>query len=83
MTSPSTERLTRDLQPMPQFVREALRARRLMIRYQERPAYQRNDYLMWINEAKREETKQRRLDQMLDELDAGGVYMGVRWTGGQ
>jgi hypothetical protein len=77
MTSPGTERLTRDLQPMPQFVRTALRDRRLMIKYQERPAYQRNDYLMWINEAKREETK------MLDELASGGVYMGMRWNGGE
>jgi uncharacterized protein YdeI (YjbR/CyaY-like superfamily) len=83
MTSPGTERLTRDLQPMPQFVRTALRDRRLMIKYQERPAYQRNDYLMWINEAKREETKEKRLAQMLDELASGGVYMGMRWNGGE
>jgi uncharacterized protein YdeI (YjbR/CyaY-like superfamily) len=83
VTSPGTEKLTRDLQPMPQFVRAALRERRLMIRYQERPAYQRNDYLMWINEAQREETREKRLAQMLDELASGGVYMGMRWTGRQ
>lgn len=81
MSATGTEWLTRDLQPMPQFVREALRVRRLIIKYQERPAYQRNDYLMWINNAKREDTKEKRLAQMLDELATGGVYMGMRWNG--
>ena len=42
---------------------------------------QRNDYLMWINNAKREATKQKRLDQMLDELERGGVYMRMEWNG--
>lgn len=83
MSEPSAGRLTREIQPMPQFVRAALRARRLMIKYQERPAYQRNDYLSWINRAQREETKQKRLAQMLDELASGGVYMGMRWRGGR
>jgi uncharacterized protein YdeI (YjbR/CyaY-like superfamily) len=68
---------------MPQFVRAALRERRLMIRYQERPAYQRNDYLMWISEAQVEETREERLAQMLDELASGGVYMGRSWPGGE
>ncbi len=54
-----------------------------MIKYQERPAYQRNDYLGWIAAAEREETRQQRLAQMLDELAAGGVYMGMRWNGGE
>ncbi len=83
MTAPGTGRPARDLRPMPQFVRSALRERRLMIKYQERPAYQRNDYLGWIAAAEREETRQKRLAQMLDELAAGGVYMGMRWNGGE
>ncbi len=80
-TSPGGGRLVRDIQPMPDFVRDAVRERRLTAKYDERPAYQRNDYLMWINNAKREETKQKRLSQMLDELERGGVYMRVKWTG--
>jgi hypothetical protein len=44
------------------------------------PDYQRNDYLSWITRAKREETQQKRLEQMLDELERGHVYtwLGVR-----
>ena len=79
--SPSDENLTRERQPMPDFVRDAIRARKLSARYEERPAYQRNDYLMWINQAKGEATKQKRLHQMLDELERGGVYMRMTWNG--
>lgn len=63
---------------MPDFVRDALGERGLMGAYRERPAYQQNDYIGWINRAKRQETKARRLRQMLDELEAGGVYMKMR-----
>jgi len=65
--------LSRPIQPMPQFVAEALYG--LMAAYKNRPPYQRNDYLGWINRAKRAETKEKRLNQMLDELRHGGVYM--------
>ncbi len=64
---------------MPAFVREALLSRGLMEAYRARPPYQRNDYLGWIGRAKRDETKQRRLAQMLDELAAGDRYMNMRW----
>lgn len=80
--SPSNENLVRDIQPMPEFVREAIKARGLKAKYEERPAYQRNDYLMWINNAKLEGTKRKRLGQMLDELERGGVYMRMKWNGG-
>jgi uncharacterized protein YdeI (YjbR/CyaY-like superfamily) len=43
--------------------------------YQARPPYQRNDYVGWIDRAKRSETEVRRLEQMLDELAAGDRYM--------
>ncbi len=66
---------------MPQEVREALAASGLQEAYAARPPYQRNDYLMWINQAKRPETKQKRLEQMLDELRAGNVYMKMAWRG--
>lgn len=64
---------------MPDFVRLALEAAGLRDSYDRRPWYQRNDYLGWIGNAKREETKQKRLDQMLRELREGDVYMNMHW----
>lgn len=74
---PST--LKRPLNPMPEFVERALLERGLMDAYRRRPPYQRNDYLGWINRAKREPTKRRRLAQMLDELEQGDRYMKMAW----
>ena len=71
-------KLKRPRHPMPDFVRDALEERGLMAAFRERPAYQQNDYIGWINRAVRKETKEKRLRQMLDELEAGGVYMGMR-----
>jgi len=65
---------------MPREVADALRARGLEEAYAERPPYQRNDYLGWIARAKREATREKRLAQMLDELERGGVYMNMKWT---
>jgi uncharacterized protein YdeI (YjbR/CyaY-like superfamily) len=69
--------LKRPRHPMPDFVKRALEERGLMEAYKERPAYQQNDYVGWINQAKRQETKEKRLRQMLDELEMGGVYMNI------
>ncbi len=66
---------------MPEFVLLALEAHGLRAAYDARPPYQRNDYLLWINKAQREETKQKRLAQMLAELESGGVYMRMQWNG--
>lgn len=71
----------RKREDMPDFVREALEERGLRAQYDGRPPYQRNDYLLWINKVKREDTKRKHLEQMLDELEAGGVYMGMKWNG--
>lgn len=60
---------------MPSFVKAALEDYALMQDYLERPAYQQNDYIGWINQAKQDATKRKRLNQMLDELKQGGVYM--------
>ena len=68
-------RLKRPKHGMPDDVRRALAKRGLTDAYAQRPAYQQNDYLGWILRAKREETRRRRLQQMLDELTAGDVYM--------
>ena len=65
---------------MPAFVREALVGRGLMGAYRSRPPYQQNDYLGWIMRAKLAATRQRRLSQMLDELERGGLYMNMRWS---
>ena len=67
--------LKRPRHPMPYFVKQALEERDLMAEYQERPAYQQNDYIGWINNAKLQETKEKRLHQMLEELEKGGIYM--------
>ena len=64
---------------MPPEVECALENARLTEAYRARPPYQRNDYLGWIDRAKRPETKARRLQQMLDELEQGGVYMKMAW----
>ena len=73
--------LKRALNPMPENVRAALKERGLTAAYDARPDYQRNDYLGWIARAKRDDTKAKRLDQMLDELERGGVYMNMVWRG--
>ena len=67
--------LSRPIHPLPDFVLKALTERKLLSAYQQRPPYQQNDYIGWINRAKRFQTKQKRLDQMLDELERGDVYM--------
>lgn len=69
--------LKRTLNAMPDDVRALLDARGLAQAYGARPAYQRNDYLGWIARAKRAETRRKRVGQMLDELQRGGVYMNM------
>ena len=66
--------------PMPDFFRAALNAHGLMDAYRSRPPYQQNDYIGWIQRAKLEATKQKRLNQMLDELKKGNVYMKMKWS---
>jgi uncharacterized protein YdeI (YjbR/CyaY-like superfamily) len=73
--------LRRDINPMPDDIRSALARRGLTAAYDARPPYQRNDYLGWIARAKQPETRKKRLDQMLDELERGGVYMNMKWSG--
>ena len=62
---------------MPDFVKLALEKRNLMKDYAARPDYQQNDYISWITRAKRQETREKRMQQMLDELDKGGLYMNM------
>jgi len=70
---------------MPDFIRDALDEQGLTDAYRDRPSYQQNDYIGWITRAKLETTRQKRLNQMLDELKGGKLYMNMKWnskTGG-
>jgi uncharacterized protein YdeI (YjbR/CyaY-like superfamily) len=80
--SVDTSRLKREINSMPDDIRSLLDERGLTAAYNARPAYQQNDYLGWIARAKRPETRQKRIDQMLEELERGGVYMRMKWSGG-
>jgi uncharacterized protein YdeI (YjbR/CyaY-like superfamily) len=62
---------------MPDGVQQKLEVRGLIDAYEQHPFYQRNDYLSWISRAKRIDTRRRRIEQMLEELEEGGVYMGM------
>ena len=73
-------KLKRKLNPMPNYIEKALMDNGVKQDYMARPAYQRNDYLGWIERAKKEETKQKRLNQMIHELKIGGVYMKMKHT---
>jgi hypothetical protein len=74
-------KLKRSINEMPNFVREELEKHSVMDRYLSRPPYQRNDYLGWIIRAVLQETKEKRLAQMIHELEKGDVYMGMEWKG--
>lgn len=67
--------LKRQKHKIPDYIQLALEKSGLMVDYQNRPAFQQNDYIGWIERAKRIETRIKRLSQMLKELETGGVYM--------
>ena len=67
----------RERHHMPNDIAAALKSPGLRDDYNARPAYQRNDYIGWINRAKKPETRIKRLEQMLTELAQGGIYMGM------
>ena len=69
--------MRRPVQPMPDDVRHELVDHELLADYEDRPFYQRNDYLSGIGRAKGDETRRKRIEQMLDELRRGGVYMNM------
>jgi len=74
-----TSKMTRQVYNVPDLVATALDESGLWERYRARPPYQRNDYIGWITRGKREETRQKRLNQMLDELRSGYAYMGMEY----
>ncbi len=72
--------LSRPIHPMPDFVEKALEDNGLMELYHSRPPYQQNDYIGWINRAVRQETRLKRLNQMIEELKEGDVYMKMKYN---
>jgi len=64
---------------MPDYIKAAPATKNLQEAYKSRPPYQQNDYIGWITRAKREETRQKRLNQMLEELKGGTKYMKMTW----
>lgn len=77
MTAPKRPR-----HPMPEDVEQALELSELMGAYRARPPYQQNDYIGWIDESRRDVTRRKRIRQMLEELEAGDVYMNMAWRPG-
>ena len=71
--------LKRPHHEMPDDVEAALTQRGLTDAYRRRPDYQQNDYVGWITRARLGATRQKRLDQMLDELSSGGAYMRMSY----
>jgi len=74
-------RLKRPKHRMPTDVRKALVAEGLLDRYRAGPDYQRNDYIGWTHiflaGAVRNETRTKRLNQMLQEPAAGDRYTKI------
>ena len=75
--------LKRVQNPMPEDIAARLAERGLRDAYDARPPYQRNDYLGWIARAKRPETREKRINQMFDELAGGRLYMKMAWKPGR
>ncbi len=72
-------KLRRERHPMPDFVLKSITRANLLKAYESRPPYQQNDYIGWITQAKRKETREARLAQMLDELRRGDAYMKMAY----
>jgi uncharacterized protein YdeI (YjbR/CyaY-like superfamily) len=68
---------------MPTDVNGQLESNHVLAAYRQRPPYQRNDYLGWIIAAKTPETRRRRIDQTIEELKRGNVYMKMAWPPGE
>jgi uncharacterized protein YdeI (YjbR/CyaY-like superfamily) len=75
--------LKRPRYPIPDYIEEALEEHALVGAFEERPAYQQNDYIGWITRAKRQATIDKRLEQMLEELESGERYMKMPYRSRQ
>jgi uncharacterized protein YdeI (YjbR/CyaY-like superfamily) len=73
--------LSRKINRLPVSLKRRMEQEGVLELYNQRPPYQRNDYLGWIARAKQEATQQKRIEQMIAELKKGNVYMKMKWTG--
>ena len=73
--------LSRKINRLPVALKRRMEQEGVLELYNQRPPYQRNDYLGWIARAKQEATQQKRTEQMIAELKKGNVYMKMKWTG--
>lgn len=64
--------------PVPKDVDVAIDEAGVRKDYELRPPYQQNDYVGWISRAASDATRAKRIQQMLAELEVGGVYMGMK-----
>ena len=62
---------------LPPAIERLLAERDLAAAFEQRPPYQRNDYIAWITRAKREETRAKRVAQLIQDLEAGDRYMNM------
>ncbi|EUJ27397.1 hypothetical protein MFLO_13048 [Listeria floridensis FSL S10-1187] len=74
-----SSKLHRSVYPLPDDILAELSKRNLLEAYKARPDYQKNDYIGWISRAKRMETREKRLNQMLAELASGDKYMNMEY----
>ena len=79
MENTASARMTRSVHQIPADVRDALQKNNCVIAYRGRPPYQQNDYVGWITSAKREDTRSKRIVQMIHELKQGNRYMKMKW----
>lgn len=62
---------------IPSFIKKILEKEKLLEKYQAQIYSYRKGYIRWVEEAKHEETKQKRIAIMLKELREGKYYMGM------
>ena len=80
MSNDDFSRLKRQRYDMPGFIKKALSRKGLTRAYKERLPYQQNDNIGWMTRAKSQETIDKLLNQMLDELEKGDVYMKMKYS---
>jgi hypothetical protein len=64
---------------LPKIHADLLKKEGLYDIFLKRPFYQQSGWIRWIDSAKQEVTKQKRANQMLDELRTGNTYMKMPW----
>lgn len=64
---------------LPRQYEKLLSEKNLLSEFKNRPYYQQSGWIRWIETAKQPGTKERRIKQMLDELEAGNLYMKMPW----